>query len=101
MCSSRQGPPEGHGLRARGRVKWSSRVGEHRIKRADPDDVLSAVKQYHRLGPERFFAEHGFGPSRSYGLVWEKRAYPHKAIWARPTSWPRANAWPRTRGRIH
>ncbi|HTT90288.1 MAG TPA: hypothetical protein VMF65_12105 [Acidimicrobiales bacterium] len=55
-------------------------MGEHRIKRADPDDVLSAVKQYHRLGPERFFAEHGSGPSRSYELVWEKRAYPHKAI---------------------
>ena len=44
------------------------------------DDVLQAVKEYDRLGAERFFAEHGFGPSRSYELVWDKRAYPHKAM---------------------
>ena len=39
-----------------------------------------AIKEYERLGPERFFSEHGFGPSRSYELVWEERRYPHKAI---------------------
>jgi hypothetical protein len=33
-----------------------------------------------QLGPERFFSEHGFGPSRSYELVWDERHYPHKAI---------------------
>jgi hypothetical protein len=44
------------------------------------DDVVRAVKEYDRLGPERFFAEHGFGPSRSYELVWDKRTYPHKAM---------------------
>jgi hypothetical protein len=44
------------------------------------NDVLRAIKEYDRLGPERFFAEHGFGPSRSYELVWEGRRYPHKAI---------------------
>ena len=44
------------------------------------DDVVRAIKEYDRLGPERFFSEHGFGPSRSYELVWEKRRYPHKAI---------------------
>lgn len=44
------------------------------------DDVVRAVKEYDRLGPERFFSEHGFGPSRSYDLVWEGRRYPHKAI---------------------
>jgi hypothetical protein len=43
-------------------------------------DVLRAITEYDRLGPERFFAEHGFGPSRSYELVWEERRYPHKAI---------------------
>jgi hypothetical protein len=43
-------------------------------------DVLRAVRAYDRLGPERFFAEHGFGPSRSYELVWDTRRYPHKAI---------------------
>jgi hypothetical protein len=43
-------------------------------------DVLRAIKEYDRLGPDRFFSEHGFGPSRSYELVWDKRRYPHKAI---------------------
>jgi hypothetical protein len=43
-------------------------------------DVLRAIKEYDRLGPDRFFAEHGFGRSRSYELVWDERHYPHKAI---------------------
>jgi hypothetical protein len=43
-------------------------------------DVLRAITEYDRLGPEAFFSEHGFGPSRSYELVWENRRYPHKAI---------------------
>jgi hypothetical protein len=44
------------------------------------DDVVRAIEEYDRQGPETFFAEHGFGPSRSYELIWEKRHYPHKAI---------------------
>jgi hypothetical protein len=44
------------------------------------DDVLRAIREYDRLGPERFFSEHGFGRSRSYELVWNERRYPHKAI---------------------
>jgi hypothetical protein len=43
-------------------------------------DVLRAIQEYDRLGPERFSSEHGFGPSRSYELVWDERRYPHKAI---------------------
>jgi hypothetical protein len=43
-------------------------------------DVVRAIKQYDRLGPDRFFSEHGFGPSRTYELVWEEHRYPHKAI---------------------
>ena len=43
-------------------------------------DVLRAIQEYDQLGPERFFSEHGFGPSRSYELVWDERRYPHKAI---------------------
>ena len=43
-------------------------------------DVVRAIKEYDRLGAERFFSEHGYGPSRSYELVWEQRHYPHKAI---------------------
>jgi len=41
---------------------------------------LRAIQEYDRLGPERFFSEHGFGPSRTYELVWDERRYPHKAI---------------------
>ena len=43
-------------------------------------DVLRAIQEYDQLGPDRFFCEHGFGPSRSYELVWDERRYPHKAI---------------------
>ena len=44
------------------------------------DEVVRAIQEYDRLGPEQFFSEHGFGPSRSYELVWDGRHYPHKAI---------------------
>jgi hypothetical protein len=43
-------------------------------------DVLRAVEEYDRLGAERFFSAHGFGPARSYELVINGRQYPSKAI---------------------
>jgi hypothetical protein len=43
-------------------------------------DVLRAIKDYDRLGPERFFSEHGFAPTTTYELAWENRRYPPKAI---------------------
>jgi hypothetical protein len=43
-------------------------------------DVLRAIKEYDRLGPERFFSEHGFAPATTYELDWEERRYPPKAI---------------------
>ncbi|MFZ0604956.1 MAG: hypothetical protein WAN05_26980 [Roseiarcus sp.] len=43
-------------------------------------DVVCALKAYDRLGPERFFAEHGFAPTTTYELAWEERRYPPKAI---------------------
>jgi hypothetical protein len=43
-------------------------------------DVLRAIKEYDRLGPERFFAEHGFAPTTTYDLVWNERRYPPKAV---------------------
>jgi hypothetical protein len=43
-------------------------------------DVLRAIGEYDRLGPERFFSEYGFGPARSYELVIGSRRYPSKAI---------------------
>jgi hypothetical protein len=44
------------------------------------DDVLRAIKEYDQLSSDQFFSKHGFGQSRSYELIWEKRHYPHKAI---------------------
>jgi hypothetical protein len=44
------------------------------------DDVVRAIQDYDRLGAEAFFAAHGFAPTTTYDLVWEKRRYPPKAI---------------------
>jgi hypothetical protein len=43
-------------------------------------DVVRAIEEYDRLGPERFFSTHGFAPTTTYDLVWEKPRYPPKAI---------------------
>ena len=48
--------------------------------RVSRDEVLRAIEEFDRLGPEAFFAEHGFSYSRTYELVWNERRYPHKAI---------------------
>ncbi|HYK71248.1 MAG TPA: hypothetical protein VEV45_25120 [Streptosporangiaceae bacterium] len=48
--------------------------------RVSREDVLHAIAEYDRRGPEAFFAAHGFGPSRTYELVSDNRHYPHKAI---------------------
>jgi hypothetical protein len=42
--------------------------------------MLRAIKEYDRLGPERFFSKHGFAPTTTYKLVWDKRRYPPRAI---------------------
>ena len=43
-------------------------------------DVVQAIHEYDRLGPEQFFSTHGFAPTTTYDLVWETRRYPPKAI---------------------
>jgi hypothetical protein len=43
-------------------------------------EVLRAIKEYDRLGPEQFFSVHGFAPTTTYELRWEERRYPPKAI---------------------
>jgi hypothetical protein len=43
-------------------------------------DVVRAMKEYDRLGPEAFFAQHGFAPTTTYDLIWDERRYPPKAI---------------------
>lgn len=42
--------------------------------------VLRSIQEYAHLGPERFFAEHGFAPTTTYDLIWDGRSYPPKAI---------------------
>jgi len=43
-------------------------------------EVLRAIQEYDRLGPQRFFADHGFGPTTTYDLRQDDRRYPPKAI---------------------
>jgi hypothetical protein len=43
-------------------------------------EVVRAMREYDRLGAEKFFAKHGFAPATTYELLWEKRSYPPKAI---------------------
>ena len=44
------------------------------------NDVVRAIQDYDKLGAEAFFAAHGFAPTTTYDLVWEKRRYPPKAV---------------------
>ena len=43
-------------------------------------DVLRAIEEYDQLGAEQFFSEHGFSPTTTYELVWDRQCYPPKAI---------------------
>jgi hypothetical protein len=43
-------------------------------------DVLRAIGEYDRLGPERFFHQYGFAPTTTYELEWDEHRYPPKAI---------------------
>jgi hypothetical protein len=43
-------------------------------------EVLRAIQEYDRLGPEEFFSEHGFAPTTTYDLILGERCYPPKAI---------------------
>jgi hypothetical protein len=49
-------------------------------ERVSHDDVLRAIREYDRLGPEQFFSQHGFAPTTTYELIWEHRRYPPKAV---------------------
>ena len=43
-------------------------------------EVMRAIKEYDELGPEAFFAAHGFAPTTTYDLIVGERSYPPKAI---------------------
>src|SRR5215471_17869693 len=55
----------------------SKQLAWDRVARAH---VLRAMHEYNRLGPERFFSEHGFARTTTYELVRDGRRYPPKAI---------------------
>jgi hypothetical protein len=55
-------------------------TGSIEWERVTDADVVRAIEDYDRLGPERFYSEHGFGPTTTYDLVWEEHRYPPKAI---------------------
>jgi hypothetical protein len=44
------------------------------------ENVIGAVAEYDKLGPEQFFATHGFAPTTTYELLVNERRYPPKAI---------------------
>ena len=44
------------------------------------DDVMRAIQEYDRLGPDQFFVQHGFAPTTTYELIWNDRSYPPKAL---------------------
>jgi hypothetical protein len=48
--------------------------------RVTRDDVVRAIAEYDRLGPQGFFAAYGFGPTTTYDLISGERRYPPKAI---------------------
>jgi hypothetical protein len=43
---------------------------------------LRAISEYDELGQDQFLAKYGFGPSRTYRLIYEGRSYDIKAILA-------------------
>jgi len=44
------------------------------------DDVMRAIQEYDRLGPDQFFAHHGFAPTTTHQLICNDRSYPPKAL---------------------
>jgi hypothetical protein len=41
---------------------------------------MRAIQEYDRLGPDQFFAQHGYAPTTTYELIWNDRSYPPKAL---------------------
>ena len=50
--------------------------------------VLRAMRDYGRLGPERFFSKHGFGPTTTYEWPVKNVVTRRKRSWAQLMSSP-------------
>jgi hypothetical protein len=48
--------------------------------KVDNENVMRAIAEYDRLGPDQFFAEHGFAPTTTYELILNEHSYPPKAV---------------------
>jgi hypothetical protein len=59
-------------------------------QRVAPADVLRAIKDYDQLGPERFFSEHGFAPTRLMSWPGKDAVTRRKRSWAQLMSSPQA-----------
>ena len=57
------------------------------------DVVVQAMQEYDRMGPDKFFAKHGFGPTTTCDLWKEPLTRPRRS-WAPHTSSRRACASP-------
>src|SRR5579864_184261 len=77
LVSAREVPDAGAATAAHDVGRNESMVTWDRVTRRE---VLRAIHEYDRLGPEQFFSEHGFAPTATYELVWDERRYPPKAI---------------------
>jgi len=62
------------------RIKGGTTMTHPNWDQVTKDHVVRALKEYDRLGPESFFATHGFAPTTTYELVWKEHQYPPKAI---------------------
>jgi hypothetical protein len=60
-----------------GEVEMTGSIPWDKVAHAD---VVRAIEEYDRLGPDQFFSTHGFAPTTTYDLLWEARRYPPKAI---------------------
>jgi hypothetical protein len=61
--------------------------------KVSPAEVERALAEYDRLGPEAFFAAHGFSFATTYELIWDERRYPPKAILGTAYDSLPASAW--------
>jgi hypothetical protein len=58
--------------------------------------VLGAIAEFDRIGRDAFLAKYGFGESRSYWLLHERRRYDSKAIIGAAHGYARPNLGPMT-----
>jgi len=59
------------------KARWTKVIDWNNVT---PADVVHALEEYDRLGPDDFFSKHGYSYATTYELVSDGRTYPPKAI---------------------